>query len=43
MRVRPQLRRPDEGLAAELFQLRPRNKPVVLEVGLTLLLEFFGK
>ena len=41
MRVRPQLRRPHKRLAAELVQLRPRNKPVILEVGLALFLELF--
>ena len=41
MSVRPQLRRPDEGLATELVQLRPRYKPIILEVGLALLLQFF--
>ena len=43
MSVGPQLRRPHKRLAAELLELRPRNKPVILEVGLALLLEFFGK
>ena len=43
MRVRSQLRRADEGLPTELFQLRPRYKPVIFEVGLALFFEFFGK
>ncbi len=43
MSVRPELRRPDEGLPTQLFQLRPRYKPVVLEVGLALFFEFLSK
>ena len=42
MRVRPELRRAHERLAAELLELRARDEAVVLEVGLALFLQFFG-
>ena len=43
MSVGSQLRRPHERLATELFQLGPRNEPIVLEVGLALFLELLSK
>ena len=39
MRVGPELRRPDEGLATQLLELRPRYKSIIFKVGLALLLE----